>query len=187
MQQFLITNYFAATEAAGEQSGGLLGALGIDFRLLILQILAFLVLAWALKKWVFPILLRAIDERQEAMEAGLKASQEAQAQAAESEKKVAAELKSARKQADEMLEATQKEAAALLAEAEEKAARRAEAIVNEARADMTTQLNAARESLKQETLELITRATEEIIGEKVDAKKDAQLVSRAIDHAKEQK
>lgn len=175
----------AATPVAQEaQKADLLGTLGIDPRLLILQTIAFLLVVFAFRKWVYPTLIKAIDDRQESIEAGVKASQEAQKAAEAAEESVAKELKAARKQADEILATTQKEAAALLAEAEEKASRRADNIVAEAKADMQNQLNAARESLKDETRHLVALATEQIIEEKIDARKDAQLVDSALKRAR---
>lgn len=182
MYNALLTT-FAEAAAETSSSGSLFEALGIDVRLLVLQLIAFLLLVAALGKWVYPILIKAIDDRQEAMEAGMKASQEAQKQAEEAEKKIVKEITAARKQADEILAATNKEAATIVAEAEAKAARRAETIVAEAKADMNNQLQAARHELKAETRKLVAQATEEIIGEKLDASKNADLVDKALSRA----
>lgn len=184
LSQFASEAAHAAEEAASKSNDGILGVLGVDVRLLVLQLVAFLILVWALGKWVYPVLVKAIDERQAAMEAGIKASQEAQKQAEAAEEKIGKELKDARKQADEILAATQKEASAIIADAEEKAARRAEHIVTEAKADINNQIQAARDALKAETRTLVAQATEQIIGEKVDAAKDARLVDEALAHAK---
>jgi F-type H+-transporting ATPase subunit b len=184
MQQLLLTTF--ASEGHSE-SGGLFSALGIDVRLLVLQLIAFLILVWALGKWVYPILIKAIDDRQAALEQGLKASQAAQKQAEESEKNIAKELQAARKQADDILSATHKEAAGIVAEAEVKAARRAENIVAEAKSDMQNQLQAAREALKSDTRKLVAQATEQIIELKLDPKTDAALVDSAIRRAEERK
>jgi F-type H+-transporting ATPase subunit b len=171
--------------AASGSNGDILGALGIDVRVLVLQTVAFLILLFVLGKWVYPIFIKAIDDRQAAIEAGMKASQEAQKQAEVAEAKVAKELEEARKQADDILAATHKEANVMLTEAEEKAAKRATHIVDEAKADMQNQLESARRELKSETRKLVAEATEQIIGEKLDATKDAQLVDKAITKAKE--
>ena len=66
-----------ASEAASkagesEASAGLFGALGLDLRLLIIQALAFLVLVAILGKFVYPALVKAIDDRREAIETGLR-------------------------------------------------------------------------------------------------------------------
>ena len=59
--------YLAATEAAQSQSqnSDLLSALGIDGKLLLLQSGAFLVLVFILGKFVYPHLLKAIEDRRE--------------------------------------------------------------------------------------------------------------------------
>lgn len=184
--------FFASTEEAAEnaehavENTSLFGALGIDWRMLLLQIIAFIVLLWVLGKFVYPHLLKAIDKRQEALEAGLNASKAAQEQAKEAEQRVAEELAEARARADDILAASHKEAAALIAEAEEKAARRAETIIEDAKADMSSQLERARQALKTETRQLVAEATEQILGEKIDATKDVQLVDRAIKNAQKQ-
>lgn len=179
MEQLL---YRFAAEEAGQKD--LFGALGIDGRLLLLQGIAFLLLMWALGKWVYPILIKAIDDRQAAMEAGIKASQDAQKQAEAAEQNIAKEIEAARKQADEILAATHKEAAAVMSDAEEKASRKAKSIVAEAKADMDNQLQSARQALKAETRSLVAQATEQIIAEKVDANKDAKLIDAALEAAK---
>lgn len=184
MQSYLTQFAQSETESG---SGGILGALGIDVRLLVLQTIAFLILLFVLKKWVYPVFIKAIDDRQAAIEAGLHASQEAQKQAEVAEKKVAEELNEARKQADDILAATHKEANAMLSDAEEKATKRAKNIVDEAKADMQNQLEAARDELKVETRKLVAEATEQIIGEKLDQTKDAKLVDNALANAKGRK
>lgn len=178
------TEVVDAAQHTQEASSGILGALGIDPRLLVLQTIAFLLLVWALAKWVYPVFMAALDKRQAEMEAGLKASQEAKQAAEAAEDRVQKQLAAARKQADDILAATNKEAATLLADAEAKAARRAEHIVTEAKADMHNQLQAARDELKSETRALVAQATQAIIGEKLDAHKDAVLLQKALDGAR---
>ena len=69
------------TIAATEAEPGLLGALGIDWKLLVIQGLAFLVLVWFLKKYVYPPLVKAIDDRQAVIEQSAKAAAEAETHA----------------------------------------------------------------------------------------------------------
>lgn len=193
-----LTTLFASTDAVAETTEGvaetahavveeqsLFGALGVDWRMLLLQIAAFVVLLLVLKKFVYPHLLKAIDKRQEAMDAGLNASREAQEQAKEAERRIEKELQAARKQADEIIAASHKEASALISDAEDKAARRAETIVEEAKADLNNQILSARKALKSEARSLIAEATESLIGERLDATKDALLVDKAISNASE--
>ena len=171
---------FASTEAAAESSPGLLQALGIDWKLLITQGIAFLILVAILKKYVYPVLVKTVDDRRAAIEAGLKEAKESQEAMEKAEAKVSKLLAQARKDADDMLARTQKEAASVVAEAENKAKTRAEQIVADARAQLDVDVAKARQTLKKDTIELVALATERVIGEKLDAGKDAELVKRAL-------
>jgi F-type H+-transporting ATPase subunit b len=79
-----------------------------------------------------------------------------------------------------LVAAAHHEAAQMVEEAEAKAAKRAEHIINEAHASMEHELTKARVALKHETAQLVAEATGIIIKEKVDAKKNAELISQAL-------
>ena len=69
-------------------------------------------------------------------------------------------------------------------EAEGKAKEKADGIVAEAKERTTQDVARARKKLEGELVGLISDATEAIIDEKVDAKKDAALIDKALkDHA----
>jgi F-type H+-transporting ATPase subunit b len=175
MQQVVQT--FAAESAA---SPGILEALGIDWKLLIEQGLAFLILVAILAKFVYPALVKAIDDRREAIEAGLQEAKQSQEALATAEAKVAEMLETARKEADEILARSHQESATMVADAESKAKTRAEQIVADARQQLSIDVSKAREALKKDTVELVALATERIIGEKLDEQKDAALVKKAL-------
>jgi F-type H+-transporting ATPase subunit b len=68
----------------------------------------------------------------------------------------------------------------MVGDAEDKAKQRAEQIVADARTQLDTEVRKAREALKAETVQLIAAATEKVIGEKLDVKKDAGLIKNAL-------
>jgi F-type H+-transporting ATPase subunit b len=171
---------FAATTEAASSSPGLFQALGINVQLFVEQGIAFLLLVLVLKKFVYPALTKAIDDRRAAIEAGLKEAKESQEALEQAESKVAAMLADARKEADDILARTHQEATAVVAEAEGKAKTRAEQIVADARQQLAVDVTKAREVLKKDTIELVALATERVINEKLDPRKDAALVERAL-------
>ena len=177
-------NYIAETVAAPEASGDVFSALGIDVRLLILQIIAFLILVFLLGKFVYPWLMKQVDERQAGIEAAAKAANEAQASAAESKDQVEALLHEARTQAAEIVDTAKLEATQMVASSEEKARSSAEKIAAEARADIEKSIETAKRELHDETLELIALATEKVIHTKLDAKADAALIAAALKESK---
>lgn len=170
----------ASTESAKEASPGLLEALGIDAKLLIEQAIAFLILVAILAKFVYPALMKAIDARRDQIEAGQKEAKEAAEALSKAEAKVSNMLAEARKEADEIIARSHKEAGAMVADAEEKAKTRADQIVKDARSQLETEVSKARQILKKETIELVALATEKVVKEKLDAKKDAGLIKDAL-------
>lgn len=181
----LIT-FFANTEAATEAATGeksLFGALGIDWRMLLLQIVAFLVLLWVLSKFVYPHLIKAIDNREKAIADSVAAAADAEKHAEESQEKIDKLFKQARAESTQLIDSAHKEAAILVKEAEDKSKKRAEQIVADAHLQIERDIAKARQLLRAETAELVALATEKIVREKVDASRDAKLIDQAIQEA----
>ncbi len=168
--------YFA--EAAA--SPGILDALGINLKLLIEQTIAFIVLVALLSKFVFPALIRAIDKRQVALETTAKEAAEARKALEKAEAKADDILATARKEADALLTRSNEAAASAVQAAETKAKERAEQIVADARVTLDADVRKAQAMLKKEAVALVAAATERVIGEKVDATKDAKLIEQAL-------
>ncbi len=166
---------------SSEHSAGLLQALGLDWKLLVEQTLAFLILVFVLGKFVYPALIKAIDSRREQIETGLKEAKDSREALEKAEAKVEELLVQARKDADEIVARSHQEAGAMVADAEEKAQQRAQQIVTDARAQLDGDIRKARQALKADTVKLVAAATEQIIHEKLDDKKDAGLIKNALD------
>jgi len=181
---FHITQTLANTTAEAEKSDSLFGALGIDIRLLVLQLIAFSILVWILSKYVYPRLVEAIDKRERAIEESVAAANEAEAKAEKTQKEVEKLFKEARDESAEIVETAHKEATNMVKEAEDKAKKRAEQIVSDARAQLDQDIVKARTTLRNETTELVALATEKIIREKVDVKRDKSLIDAAIKEAR---
>lgn len=171
---------FAATETA-ESSGNLFDALGLNLQLLVGQGLAFLILVLVLGKFVYPLLVKAIEDRRAQIEAGMKEAKESQEALAKAESKVSDLLADARKEADDIIARTQQESNSMIAEAEEKAKTRAEQIVADAHTQLEADVRKARKQLKEETVELVALATEKVVNEKLDKQKDSKLISKALE------
>ncbi len=169
---------FAETHAAAEAD--IFTTLGIDWRLLILQIVAFLILVWALGKFVYPWLMKSVDERQDAIEASAKAAEAAEAKAASAQEEIAKLLKEARVEAKDIVTTAKDEAAAMVAGGEEKAKKRAEKIVADAHDQLEKDVIAARKALHNDTIELIALATEKVVGKAVDANIDKKIIAAAV-------
>ncbi len=166
---------------AEPESAGLFQALGIDWKLLVEQALAFLVLVAILGKFVYPKLVQSIDNRRDAIEASLANAKTVQAATVDAERRVEELLANARLEADEIVARSQAESAAVISEAEIKSKQRAEQIVADARAQLDADVVKARAVLRKDTINLVAMATEKVIHEKLDASGDTKLIEDAIE------
>jgi len=176
-----IAAQFAESSAA---SGGIFSALGIDWQMLIFQIIGFVVLVWLMGKFVYPVLLKTIDARQAHIEAGSKAAEEAEKSAAEAKKKIDTLLKEARTEATEIVATAKDEATAMVETAEAKSKARAEQIVAQARDDLEKEVVAAKKALHNETLSLVAQATEKVVGKTVTPAVDTKIIAEAVKEAR---
>jgi F-type H+-transporting ATPase subunit b len=173
---YLFTQF--ASEAA--EATNPVKALGIDMKLLVFQIIAFAILVWLLSKYVFPVLMKAVDDRQARIDESNAAAADAAKQAAETEEKLAKLLKQARSEATDIVATAKEEAAGLLAKTEEKSKVQAERIVAAAHESIEKDVIAAKKALHNETIELVAQATEKVVGKTVNAGVDKQLITQSI-------
>ena len=176
-----ILTQFAETSAA---SGGIFSALGIDWQMLIFQIIAFVILVALLGKFVYPTLIKTVDARRETIEASTKAAQEAEKKAEQASKDIEKLLKQARIEASDIVSTAKEEATAAIEAAESKSKTRAEHIVAEAHAQLDKDVIAAKKMLHNETLELVALATEKVVGKTVTSKVDENVISAAVREAR---
>ncbi len=171
-------------EAAEPAEGGITEMLGIDWHMLVFQILAFLVTVWLLAKYVYPWLMKSVDDRQAKIEATVKALAESQAATADSEKRIAKLLSQAQTEANDIIATAKAESAAALSAAEEKAKKRAEQITADAEAQIAKEILAAKKALHNETIELVAMATEKIVGKVVAKDIDNSIIVDALKDTK---
>lgn len=175
MTQFI---QFAATEAS--QDGGILAALGIDWILLGIQLVAFLLLVALLAKFVYPVFLRVIDEREAKINASVKAAEAAEAKAESAQDEVENLLATARKEAKDIVATARAEASAAVEAAEEKAISRAQKIVDGAHEQLEKDVIAAKKELHNQTIDLVADATQKILSGVIDTTVDKKLIASAI-------
>lgn len=166
------------------ESGDILASLGIDWKLLVLQAIAFLILLFVLSKFVFPIITRMIDEREDRIAEGQKAAMAATKKAEEAENKIDEMMQEARAEAGDIVSTAKEQADKLLRDSDLKAKERADRIVAEAQADIEKQVTAARKTLHNETLDLVGMATEKVTRSHMTSKVDEALITDALKEAK---
>ena len=181
--EYQIVTHIATATAGHEAEKDIFASLGIDWTLLVLQLIAFLILVVLLGKFVYPVFVRVIDERQEKIDASTKAAEQAEQQAEEARDEVAMLLKEARKEAGEIVSTAKSEALAMIETSDKKAKARAEKIVADAHAQIEKDIIAARKVLHNETVELVAMATEKVVGNAVTEKVDDKVIAAAVKEA----
>ena len=169
---------------AATSSPGLLGALGIDWKALVLNGVAFLIILALLSKYVYPVLTKALDAKADELTAAARLQAEAEKKLADAGHERHALLGAAQAAAEELTAAAQAEAAETIAAARARATTEAERIVAEAREQLAKDVATARHSLRSETAMLVAQATETLIGEKLDAGRDQTLIKRSLEQSK---
>lgn len=182
MQQLF--TQFASEAKSTEESGDLLASLGIDWTLLIVQLVAFLVLVWLLGKYVYPVLIKALDSREAKIEEAGKAAEAAEKKAEAAESKIEDTLKQARAEAADIVATAKTEATQMIEKAEANAKQRSERIVAEAHEDIQKDVLAARKTLERDTLSLVKKAAGLAVSSIADSKLDESLIKKSVTEAK---
>ena len=143
---------------------------------LFVQIVVFLALWVFTAKFVWPPIVKSLDERSKRIADGLAAADKAKADLAAAEKRVQAEINQARASAAEVRASGEKQAASLIEEARAEGAR----IVAEARkaaeAEAALAVQRAKDQLRDQVASLAVAGAERILKREIDASTHAQLL-----------
>lgn len=141
------------------------------------QLAVFFILAWFTMKFVWPPIMKALDERAQKIADGLAAADKAKTDLANAEKKVVEEMRKARESATELRAGAEKQASLILDEARAEATR----IIAQARtaaeqeADVAAQR--AKEALREQVAQLAVAGAERILRREINAHVHAELLA----------
>ena len=138
---------------------------------LIGQSLTFAVFVWFCMKFIWPPLVNAMRERQEAIAAGLRASEEA-------DKKLAEAATGAEAEAAGIVEQARNRANQMIEEAKEEARAEGERQLEAARADIEQEVNRAKEALRAQVSALVISGAEQVLEGSVDAAKHEDMLNK---------
>lgn len=167
-----------ASEAAAEKSG--IAVLGIDPKAIILQAGTFLLLFLIVKKFALRGIVDTLEKRRQTIDKGVALGIAMEKQKAEFDDEVKKLQHEARAQADTIIAEANKEAGQIIKAGEESATAKVNQMLKDAEGRIEREMSQARQQLKQDMLNLVAEATEVIIEEKLDTKKDASLIDRAL-------
>ena len=142
------------------------------------QLVVFLVLAWVTMKFVWPPLMKAIDERAQKIADGLAAADKAKTDLALAEKRATEELRTARETAAEFRGNAEKQASQLVDEARAEANRIIAAARVAAEAEAGAAAQRAKEALREHVAQLAVAGAEKILRKEINAQAHADLLAQ---------
>jgi F-type H+-transporting ATPase subunit b len=144
------------------------------------ELIAFVLMILILGKYVYPRIIKAATEREDKIEAGLRAAAESEQRLADAQVKVEQTLEDARTQAREILNRAHQEATADAAEVLAKARADAEAQVERARTEIAAERDRAIQDLRAEVASMVVAATQRVLGSAIDSKAHQRLIDEAL-------
>lgn len=142
------------------------------------QLIVFFVLAWVTMKFVWPPIVKALDERATKIADGLAAADKAKTDLALAEKKVAEELRKARESGAELRGGAEKQAALLVEEARAEANRIVAAAREAAEAEAAAASQRAKQALREQVAQLAVAGAEKILRKEINAQAHVDLLAQ---------
>lgn len=142
------------------------------------QLVVFFILAWFTMKFVWPPIVKALDERAQKIAEGLSAADRAKADLVAANKRVEEQLSSARTDAAQRLADAERLAQSIIEEAKSRASEEGAKIVAAAKAEAAQESIKAREALRDQVAALAVKGAEQILRKEVNAGVHAELLNR---------
>jgi F-type H+-transporting ATPase subunit b len=145
---------------------------------LIVQMLVFVVLIWFTMKFVWPMILRPMDERSRKIAAGLDAAEKGRAELAQANERAEAIVREAREKAGQIIDQAQHRANDLVEEAKGAATAEGARLVAAAQQQIELDTSRARESLRREVAQIAVTAASKLLEREIDPKAHADLLGK---------
>ena len=145
---------------------------------LIAQLIVFLILVWFTMTYVWPPIVKALDERAQKISEGLSAADKAKAELSNANKRVEEQLSAARTNAAQRLGDADRLAQTMIEEAKTRANEEGMKIVAAAKAEAQQEATKAREALREQVAALAVKGAEQILKREVNAGVHTELLSR---------
>jgi F-type H+-transporting ATPase subunit b len=142
------------------------------------QLVVFFILAWFTMKFVWPPIMKALDERAAKIAEGLAAADKAKTDLQLAERRATDELRKAREAANELRSGAERQAAQVLDEARAEAARIIAAARAAAEGEAEVAAQRAKEALRDQVAMLAVAGAERILRKEIDAAKHADLLEQ---------
>ena len=152
--------------------------MAINIGTLLGQTIAMIVFVWFCMKYIWPVIMNAIEQRQTEIANGLAAAEKGQSALATAKIEVDKIIAAARDQARGIVEQANSRATSIVeqAKADGEAARKAQ--LEAARAEIDVEINRAREELRGQVARIAVAGAEKVLGREIDANAHRDLLGK---------
>ncbi|MHB8871288.1 MAG: F0F1 ATP synthase subunit B [Candidatus Doudnabacteria bacterium] len=154
--------------------------LGLDWKLFIAQLINFAIVLIVLWRWVFKPLGAKLEQRTAKIEKSIKESQEIQDQLKQVEQYRKAEMEKIRGEANEIVAKAQKTAEMNKEQIIAEAKKGAEKVLEQSKKELASEKEKLLAEVREEAATLVVAATEKILREKLDSKRDVELIKESL-------
>lgn len=157
-----------------------IGTLGLNWKLFLAQLINFGIVILILWKWVFKPVAGALEKRRQKIEDSVKKAEEIEVRLKEFENSRSEQMKKARAETEEIIKKVSAQAETSKTEILGAAKAQAEKIFEEAKINIEREKEKMFQEIKEEVANLTVMATEKILREKMDEKKDKKMVEEVL-------
>jgi F-type H+-transporting ATPase subunit b len=145
---------------------------------LIIQMLVFMIFVWVVMKFIWPIILGAMNEREKKIAAGLAAAEQGQKDLSEAKSRADEVIKEARTRALAIESQARTQANQILDEARKAASLEGEKALAQAKGQIELESNRARDSLRGQVVSLAVAGAKRVLEKEIDQKTHGELLDQ---------
>ena len=145
---------------------------------LIVQMLVFIVLVWFTMKFVWPMILEPMQEREKKIAQGLAAADRGEQSLAKARDEADAIVRAARERATQIIDQATHHASEIVEQAKGTATSEGQRLKTAAAQEIELEASRARETLRREVAQIAVQAASKLLEREIDAKAHADLISK---------
>ncbi len=142
------------------------------------QLIAFVIFIYLVKKYVWPPLINAMEERKKRIESGILAAERGIAEEEEAQQKAQEVLNRSKDQASEIIANATRQASAMVEDAKDVATQEAEKVKAQAQSEIEQDTIRARNELKDQVSTLVMQGVNSVLAKEVDAKTHKDMLGK---------
>jgi F-type H+-transporting ATPase subunit b len=145
---------------------------------LVTQMVVFGIVIWVVMKFIWPVILGAMDEREKKIAAGLAAADQGQKDLSEAKSRAEDVIKEARTRALAIESQARTQANQIVEEARKAASLEGEKALASAKSQIELESNRARDSLRGQVVSLAVAGARRVLEKEIDAKTHGELLDQ---------